>query len=100
MTQEEFDKSPKLDQILYDCTGMLTENHSDIVEAMEQYAQSQFENINTDDLSVSLPSDELIEQRGQEFESKTYYNLGKGEKIGDFENGAKWVVDYLQGNQR
>lgn len=51
-------------------------------------------------VSVPFPSDELIEQRGKDFESKTYYNLEEGEKIGDFETGAKWVVDYLQGNER
>jgi hypothetical protein len=41
MTQEEFDKSPLLDQILYDCTGMLAENHPSIVEAMQKYADAQ-----------------------------------------------------------
>ena len=51
-------------------------------------------------VSVSFPSDELIEERGEEFESKTYHNLKQGEKIGDFAIGAKWVVDYLQGNER
>jgi hypothetical protein len=41
MTQEEFDKAPLLDQILYDTTGMLTENHPSIVEAMEKYHQAK-----------------------------------------------------------
>jgi hypothetical protein len=41
MTQEEFDKSPLLDQILYDCTGMLAENHPSIAEAMQKYADAQ-----------------------------------------------------------
>ena len=41
MTQEEFDKAPLLDQILYDTTGMLVKNHSDIAEAMEKYHHSQ-----------------------------------------------------------
>lgn len=56
--------------------------------------------LNLHNVSVTFPSDELIEERGKEFESKTYYNLEEGEKIGDFEVGAKWVVDYLQGNER
>jgi len=43
MTQDEFNKAPKLDQILYDCTGMLVENHSDIAEAMQKYADQQLE---------------------------------------------------------
>jgi len=41
MTKDEFNKAPKLDQILYDCTGMLVENHSDIAEAMQKYADQQ-----------------------------------------------------------
>jgi hypothetical protein len=56
--------------------------------------------LNLHSVSVPFPSDELIEERGKEFENKTYYNLEEGEKIGDFEVGAKWVVDYLQGNER
>jgi hypothetical protein len=56
--------------------------------------------LNLHSVSVPFPSDELIEERGKEFESKTYYNLEEGEKIGDFEVGAKWVVDYLKGNER
>ncbi|MBN2776823.1 MAG: hypothetical protein JXR36_04230 [Bacteroidales bacterium] len=51
-------------------------------------------------VSGSLPSDELIRERGEGFEAKTYYNLGKGEYIGDFEIGAKWAVDYFLGNDR
>lgn len=39
MTQEEFDRAPKLNQILYDTTGMLVINHSDIKESMEKYAE-------------------------------------------------------------
>ena len=41
MTQEEFDKAPLLDQILYDTTGMLVENHPCIAEAMEKYYQAK-----------------------------------------------------------
>lgn len=40
MTQEEFDKAPLLDQILYDETGMLAENHPDIVVLMQKYAKA------------------------------------------------------------
>ena len=39
MTQEEFDKAPKLDQILYDTTGMLVKNNKSIKEAMQKYAE-------------------------------------------------------------
>ena len=56
--------------------------------------------LNLHSVSVPFPSDKLIEERGKDFESKTYYNLEEGERIGDFEVGAKWVVDYLQGNER
>ena len=41
MTQEEFDKSPLLDQILYDCTGMLVKNNKGVAEAMQKYADQQ-----------------------------------------------------------
>lgn len=41
MTQEEFDKLPLLDKILYDTTGMLVENHPSIAEAMEKYHQAK-----------------------------------------------------------
>ena len=41
MTQEEFDKAPLLDQILYDETGMLAKNHPSIAEAMEKYHQAK-----------------------------------------------------------
>ncbi len=41
MTQEEFDKAPLLDQILYDETGMLIENHPSIAKAMEEYHQAK-----------------------------------------------------------
>lgn len=46
MTQEEFDKAPLLDQILYDETGMLVKNHKDIAEAMEKYHQAKLKAIN------------------------------------------------------
>ena len=41
MTQEEFDKAPLLDQILYDTTGMLVENHPSLAESMEKYHQAK-----------------------------------------------------------
>ncbi len=43
MTQKEFDKAPLLDQILYDETGMLAENHKDIAVAMEKYHQAKLD---------------------------------------------------------
>ncbi|MBE9468997.1 MAG: hypothetical protein IMY72_11860 [Bacteroidetes bacterium] len=45
MTQDDFDKAPKVEQILYDCTGMLARNHPDLIEAMTKYAQQQVGNI-------------------------------------------------------
>ena len=51
MTQEEFDKAPKIEQVLYDYTGMLAENHSDIIEAMTIYAESEVKKLNLLDVS-------------------------------------------------
>jgi ribonuclease BN (tRNA processing enzyme) len=51
MTQEEFDKAPKIEQVLYDCTGMIAENHSDIIEAMTIYAESEVKKLNLLDVS-------------------------------------------------
>jgi len=54
MTQEEFDKAPKIEQVLYDCTGMLAKNHPDIIEAMTIYADSEVKKLNLHDVSGSL----------------------------------------------
>lgn len=54
MTQEEFDKAPLLDQILYDTTGMLVENHPYIAEAMDEYHQSKLKLLGIADVSGSL----------------------------------------------
>ena len=56
MTQEEFDKAPLLDQILYDTTGMLVENHPSIAEAMDKYHQAKLKLLGIADVSGSLPS--------------------------------------------
>jgi hypothetical protein len=53
MTQEDFDKAPLLDQILYDTTGMLVENHKDIAEAMEKYHQAKLKLLGIADVSVN-----------------------------------------------
>lgn len=50
MTQEEFDKAPLLDQILYDTTGMLVENHKDVAEAMEIYHQAKLKLLGIGDI--------------------------------------------------
>ena len=55
MTQEEFDTAPLLDQILYDETGMLVENHPDIAEAMEKYHQAKLKLLGLSIVGVSLP---------------------------------------------
>ena len=41
MNNSDFEKAPLLDQILYDETGMLVENHPSIAEAMEKYHQAK-----------------------------------------------------------
>ena len=46
MTQEEFDKAPKVERILYDKTGMLAKNHTDIIDAMTEYAESEVKKLN------------------------------------------------------
>ena len=52
MTQEEFDKAPLLDQILYDETGMLVENHPGIAEVMEKYHQAKLKLLGIAELSL------------------------------------------------
>lgn len=54
MTQEEFDKAPLLDKILYDTTGMLAENHPSIAEAMEKYHQAKLKLLGIADVSKSV----------------------------------------------
>lgn len=54
MTQEEFDKAPLLDQILYDTTGMLVENHPSIAEAMEKYHQAKLKLLDIADVISRL----------------------------------------------
>lgn len=56
MTQEEFDKAPLLDQVLYDTTGMLVENHPCIADAMDKYHQAKLKLLGIADASGSLPS--------------------------------------------
>ncbi len=46
MTQEEYDNAPKVEQILYDKTGMLAKNHTDIIEAMTEYAEGEVKKLN------------------------------------------------------
>ena len=38
MNAEQYQKASRLEQILYDRTGMLAENHPSIIEAMQKYA--------------------------------------------------------------
>ena len=54
MTQEEFDKAPLLDQILYDTTGMLVENHPSIAEAMDKYHKAQLKLLGLTDVINSV----------------------------------------------
>ena len=57
MTQEEFDKAPLLDQILYDTTGMLVGNHPSIAEAMDKYHQAKLKLLGIADVIGSFYSD-------------------------------------------
>lgn len=45
MGDKEFYEAPLLDQVLYDCTGMLVRNHPSIAEAMEKYHKSKLKKI-------------------------------------------------------
>ena len=56
MTQDEFDKAPLLDQILYDTTGMLVENHPSIAEAMDKYYQAKLKLLGIADVVGSIDS--------------------------------------------
>jgi DNA-binding transcriptional regulator LsrR (DeoR family) len=50
MAAEDFYKAPLLDQILYDETGMLVENHPSIAEAMEKYHQAKLKLLSVGDV--------------------------------------------------
>jgi hypothetical protein len=54
MTQEEFEKAPLLDQILYDETGLLVKNHPSIAEAMKKYHQAKLKLLGITDVSGSV----------------------------------------------
>lgn len=58
MTKEEFDKATLLDQILYDTTGMLVENHPCIADAMDKYHQAKLKLLGIADVSRSANTDE------------------------------------------
>tara|TARA_R110000822_G_scaffold302585_1_gene426838 strand:- start:540 stop:818 length:279 start_codon:yes stop_codon:yes gene_type:complete len=50
MSDEEVYEAPLLDQVLYDCTGMLARNHPSIVEAMCKYHQAKLKQIHEDEI--------------------------------------------------
>ena len=52
MTQEEFEKAPLLDQILYNETGLLVKNHPSIAEAMKKYHQAKLKLLGITDVSI------------------------------------------------
>lgn len=58
MTQEDFDKATLAEQILYDCTGMLAENHPSIIETMDKYHQAKLKLLNIG--NVVRQSEQLI----------------------------------------
>ena len=68
MTQEEFDKAPLLDQILYDTTGMLVENHPSIAEAMDKYHQSKLKLLGIADVVCSTLCLNNIEENKAELD--------------------------------
>jgi hypothetical protein len=88
MTQEEFDKAPLLDQILYDTTGMLVENHPSIAEAMEKYHQAKLKLMSIADVVAMLPSNDVIEANGIEG------GLRDGE-LQMYWEGAVWLRNHL-----
>jgi hypothetical protein len=62
MTQEEFDKAPLLDQILYDTTGMLVENHPSIAEAMDKYHQAKLKLLGIADVGKLFTAEEVVNE--------------------------------------
>jgi hypothetical protein len=44
MTPEEYHNATNLERILYDCTGMLAENHPSIVKTLNEYAKLSTQN--------------------------------------------------------
>ena len=80
MTQEEFDKSPLLNQILYDKTGMLAENHTSIAEAMEEYHQAKLKLLGIGGVN---------QQREQFCKTKNLIYIESVEII----DGGKWIKD-------
>ena len=89
-----------VNEVSYQCPEKAGFYPAEIVNAVCDIVENELKSDLLNRVSVPFPSDELIEERGKDFESKTYYNLEEGENIGDFEVGAKWVVDYLKGNER
>ncbi len=51
MTQDDFNKAPLVEQILYDTTGMLAKNHTDIIEAMNKYHEAKLKLLGIADVS-------------------------------------------------
>lgn len=76
MTQEEFDKAPKAEQILYDCTGMLAKNHPDIIEIMKLYVQSEVEKLNLANIRERFSDIDKIawEKIEQNYEQEDIYS--------------------------
>lgn len=88
MTQEEFDKAPLLDQILYDETGMLVENHPSIAEAMEKYHQAKLELLGIVDV-VGRSEQLKAEDKDLPFADylEKWYELPRYEKVYDRKDG-------------
>lgn len=103
MTQEEFNKAPLLDQILYDTTGMLVENHPSIAEAMDKYHQAKLKLLGIADVRGSLPSDDRIVAEAIQAARKVNTEVGllpNNNDIRMFCLGAKWMRDFTHSNDR
>lgn len=104
MTQEEFDKAPLLDQILYDTTGMLVDDDPSIAEAMENYHQAKLKLLGIADVSVMLPTDEeIINEAEVRYPVKTHNNPDNSPYVGTqktFIHGVRWALAFVQGNYR
>ena len=101
MTQEEFDKATILEQILYDETGMLLENHKWIKDVVEKYHQAK---VKENELlhSVSVSDSEIEKESQQRYGEVTggSYHADRPYNRKCFRKGAEWMRDKLTSHSR
>ena len=98
MTQEEFDKAPLLDQILYDETGMLVENHPSIAEAMEKYHQAKLKLLGIGGVSDSrLPT---VKDAERYFYQKHHFDENGNVKEEYISDGDDIIIQLILGFNR